>query len=361
MQLSEMDPDEPLILHRDLPPAYTSPLYDIKVTRQFYRRTMKTSTRTYAVGLLIVLLGMPAAAQRPSDPALLVPQTAPELDYVSVPEPFSFPAGVTFNGAPAAVEFDAKGHLFVVTRGNPSLYEFDANGKFVRSFVEGLFTRTHGLRIDKDGNFWVADTGAHTVVKLDPQGKVLMTIGTKGQRGDWNDATQLLYEPNDIAIAGNGDVFVAQGHAPGANGNPRVLKFDKNGKFIKSWGGKGKEPGKFDVAHGAAFDAKGQLWVTDRENQRIQVFDTDGKFIKELKFAGLPCSLDIGPQNIYMVNGFAGQLVKMDLDGKVLAAIGKPGKGLGEFGEAHVIAVSPAGVIYVADSVNATVQKFVKK
>ena len=317
--------------------------------------------RTFAIVLTISLLAVVATAQRPSDPALLVPQTAPELDYVPVPEPFSFPPGMSFNGAPAALAFDSKAHLFVVTRGNPSLYEFDVNGRFIRSFAEGLFTRTHGLKVDKDGNIWVADTGAHTVVKMDSQGKVLMTLGTKGQRGEWNETTQLFYEPNDLVIAANGDIFIAQGHAPGANGNPRVLKFDKNGKFIKSWGGKGKEPGKFDVAHSLAFDAKGQLWVADRENQRIQVFDTEGKFIKELKYSGLPCGFDIGPQNIYMVNGFAGQLLKMDLEGKVLSAMGKPGKGPAEFGEAHMIAVSPKGEIFVADSVNANVQKFVKK
>ena len=317
--------------------------------------------RVIAVVLAFSLVGIPAVAQRPSDPALLIPQTAPELDYVAVAEPLSFPAGTTLAGAAAAVAFDSKGHLFVLTRGNPSLFEFDNNGKFIRAFGEGLFTRSHGLRIDKDGNIWATDVGAHTVMKLDPQGKVLMTLGTKGQRGEWNESSRLFYEPNDIAIAINGDIFVAQGHTPGANGDPRVLKFDKNGNFIKSWGGKGKEPGKFDVAHGLAFDAKGQLWVTDRENQRIQIFNTDGKFIKELKYAGLPCSIDIGSQNIYMVNGFAGQVLKLDLEGKVLAATGKAGKGVGEFGEAHVVAVSPKGDIYVADSVNAAVQKFVKK
>jgi len=317
--------------------------------------------KTIAIALVISLFAIPGIAQRPSDPALLVPQTAPELDYVPAAEALSFPPGTSLNGAAAAAAFDSKGHLFILTRGNPSLYEFDENGKYIRSFGDGLFTRSHGLRIDKDGNIWATDVNAHTVVKLDPQGKVLLTLGTKGQRGEWNETSQLFYEPNDVIVANNGDVFVAQGHTPGANGNPRVLKFDKNGKFIKSWGGKGKEPGKFDVAHGLAFDAKGQLWVTDRENQRIQVFDTDGKFIKELKYAGLPCALDIGRQNIFMVNGFAGQLLKLDLEGKVLAATGKPGKGPGEFGEAHMIAVSPKGDIYVADSVNATVQKFVKK
>ena len=119
--------------------------------------------RMIGIVLVVALFAIPAVAQRPSDPALLVPQTAPELDYVSVPDPFSFPAGMTFAGAPAAVTFDSKGHLWVVTRGNPSLYEFDNNGKYIRSFGEGLFTRTHGIRIDKDANIWVADTGAHTV------------------------------------------------------------------------------------------------------------------------------------------------------------------------------------------------------
>jgi len=314
-----------------------------------------------AVALAILLACTSALAQRPSDPALLIPQHAPELDYVAVAEPLGFPAGTTLAGAAASVAFDSQGHLFVLTRGQPSLYEFDNNGKFIRSFGEGLFTRSHGLKIDKDGNIWATDVGAHTVMKISPQGQVLLTLGTKGQRGAWDASTQLLNEPNDIAIGRNGDLFVVQGHTPGAMGDPRVLKFDKNGKFIKSWGGKGKEPGKFDVAHGIAIDAKGLLWVTDRENQRIQVFDADGKFIRELKYAGLPCSLDIGSQYIYMVNGFAGQVLRMDLDGKVLAATGKPGKGIGEFGEAHVIAVSPKGEIYVADSVNAAVQKFVKK
>jgi DNA-binding beta-propeller fold protein YncE len=317
--------------------------------------------RIAAVAFAILLACTCAFAQRPSDPALLIPQNAPELDYVAVAEPLSFPAGTTLAGAAASVAFDSKGHLFVLTRGQPSLFEFDNNGKFIRSFGEGLFTRSHGLKIDKDGSIWATDVGAHTVMKISPQGQVLLTLGTKGQRGAWNDATQLLNEPNDVAIARNGDIFVVQGHTPGAMGDPRVLKFDKNGKFIKSWGGKGKEAGKFDVAHGIAIDAKGLLWVTDRENQRMQVFDADGKFIRELKYAGLPCSLDIGSQYIYMVNGFAGQVLKLDLDGKVLAATGKPGKGVGEFGEAHVIAVSPKGEIYVADSVNAAVQKFVKK
>jgi streptogramin lyase len=304
-------------------------------------------------------------AQRPSNPALLVPQEAPLLDYVAVPNPLPVPDAAAM-GASSDVAFDSKGHLYVLSRGPKPLTEFDENGKFVRAFGDGLFTRSHGIRIDSDGNIWATDVGAHTVMKISPQGQVLLTLGTKGKAGEWNETagSQLFNEPNDIVIGANGDLFITQGHTPGAGkGDPRVLKFDKNGKFIKSWGGKGTEPGKFDVAHGIAIDAKGLLWVTDRENQRIQIFDQDGKYIREVKYAGLPCSLDIGKQYIYMVNGFAGQLLRMDLDGKVLAAVGKPGAAgtWGEFGEAHFIAVSPKGEIYVADSVNRAVQKFVKK
>src|SRR5215468_6946290 len=319
-------------------------------------------TAAGVVAVITVVAGISALAQRPSDPALLVPEQAPALDYVAVADALVLPADVP-KGAYAAVAFDAKGHLYALNRGPKPLMEFDADGRFIRAFGDGLFVRSHGLRIDRDGNLWATDVGGHTVMKISPQGQVLLTLGTKGQAGAWDEAagTRLLTQPNDVAIAANGDLFVAEGHTPGAMGDPRVLKFDKTGKFIKSWGGKGREPGKFEVAHGLAIDAKGQLWVTDRENQRIQIFDQDGKFIKELKYAGLPCSLEIGSQNIYMVNGFAGQLLRLDLDGKVLAATGKPGKGLGEFGEAHMIAVSPKGEIYVADSVNASVQKFVKK
>jgi sugar lactone lactonase YvrE len=317
-----------------------------------------------ALVVTALLTGTAAFGQKPSNPALLIPENAPLLDYVAVANPLTFPEGVTM-GPSSDVTFDSKGHLWVLNRGMVPLMEFDENGKYIRGFGEGMFTRTHGIRFDKDGNIWVTDVGAHIVVKMTPQGETLLTLGTKGKAGEWNEAagTRLFNEPNDIVFAPNGDFFVTQGHSPGpGKGDPRVLKFDKTGKFIKTWGGKGTEPGKFEVAHGIAMDAKGMLWVTDRENQRIQIFDQDGKYISEVKFKGLPCSLDIGKQNIFMVNGFAGQLLKLDLDGKVLAAVGKPGPpGVGEFGEAHFVAVSPKGEIFVADSVNRLVQKFVKK
>jgi sugar lactone lactonase YvrE len=300
-----------------------------------------------------------AFAQPPSDPALLVPQAAPELDYIAVANTFDLPEG-TQMGAPASVAFDSKGHLFVLNRGPQPLMEFDENQKFIRAFGEPL-RRAHGFRLDDAGNFWITDVGAHFVEKLDPQGKVLLLLGTKGQAGVWDEATgsRLLNEPNDLAFSRNGDIFLVEGHSPG-KGDPRVLKFDKNGTFLKTWGGEGSAPGKFNVAHGIAVDAQGRLWIADRENQRIQIFDQDGTFLEQMKYAGLPCSFQIGDQNIFMVNGFTGQLLKMDLSGKVLAVTGKPGKGLGEFGEAHFVAVSPRGEIYVADTTG-RLHKFVKK
>ena len=263
-------------------------------------------------------------------------------------------------GAPASVAFDSKGHLFVLNRGPHPLMEFDENQKFIRAFGEPL-RRAHGFRLDDAGNFWITDVGAHFVEKLDPQGKVLLILGTRGQAGVWDEATgsRLLNEPNDLAFGRNGDIFLVEGHSPG-KGDPRVLKFDKNGMFLKTWGGEGSAPGKFNVAHAIAVDAQGRLWIADRENQRIQIFDQDGTFMEQMKYAGLPCSFQIGDQNIFMVNGFTGQLLKMDLSGKVLAVTGKPGKGLGEFGEAHFVAVSPRGEIYVADTTG-RLHKFVKK
>lgn len=318
--------------------------------------------RKAAVAVVVALLGTSVLAQRPSDPALLVPETAPELDYVVAPTPVTLPAGKDM-GATASVAFDKDGHLWVLSRGAQAFFEFGADGKYIRSFGDGMFVRSHGLRIDRQGNLWATDVGSHIVVKMSRDEKTLLTIGTKGEAGDWDEAagSHKLNQPNDIAIADNGDVFVAEGHTPGPTGDARVLKFDKNGKFVKSWGGKGTGPGQFQVAHGIAIDAKGLLWVADRENQRIQVFDQNGTYVREMKYKGLPCSFDIGRQFVYMVNGFAGQVLKLDLNGNVLAAMGKPGKGPGEFGEAHMIAVNSKDEIYVADSINAALVKFVKK
>jgi sugar lactone lactonase YvrE len=320
-------------------------------------------TRTAAtLACAAALISTTAVAQPPRDPALLIPQEGLTLDYVPVPDPLVVPDGIEM-GASSDVAFDTHGHLYVLTRGASPVMEFDANGRFMRSFGDGLFRRTHGLYVDAEDNVWVTDVSLHIVVEFNAAGDVLMTLGTRGEAGDWDEASgsHRFNQPNDVVVADSGEFFVVQGHTPGERGDARVLKFAPDGMFLKSWGGKGTEPGKFQVAHGIAIDAKGLLWVADRENSRIQIFDQDGTFVRQIEYAGLPCGLDIGEQSIFMVNGFTGQILQMDLDGKVLAVMGQPGKAPGEFGEAHYIAVSPRGELFVSDTVNRAVQKFVPR
>jgi sugar lactone lactonase YvrE len=264
-------------------------------------------------------------------------------------------------GAPSATATTSSGHLLVFNRGPFPLLEFDHDGGFVRSIGEGQYVRPHGLRLDAQGNIWTADVNAHTVTKMNPRGDVLMTLGVKGQGGDWNEAAgaRLLNEPVDLAFSASGDIFVVQGHG---RAESKVLKFDKTGKLLHSWGGKGTGPGQFDLAHSIVIDSKGLLYVADRQNRRVQIFDAGGKYIKEWKFAGLPCGLFIGPgQQLYLVSGFAGQILKLDSNGKAIAATGQPGKGLGEFGEAHYMTFGPRDEIWVADTVKPDLHRFVKK
>jgi sugar lactone lactonase YvrE len=290
------------------------------------------------------------------DPAQM--EKAPDLGFVPVEHSLTLPDGSSF-GAASSVATSSQGHLLVFARGPHPLVEFDRDGKFVRSLGEGLYTRPHGLKLDAQDNIWTTDVSAHTVTKMSAQGEVLLVLGVKGQAGDWNEGSHLLNEPNDVAFGPTGDVFVVQGHG---RGDPRVLRFDKTGKFITSWGGQGTEPGKFDVAHAIVIDAKGLVYVADRQNRRVQIFDLGGKFIKQWKFAGLPCGLYVSrDQQMFLVTGFSGQILKLDANGKALAATGQPGKDLGQFGEAHYMTVGPQGEIFVADTVNAKLHKFIKK
>jgi streptogramin lyase len=292
------------------------------------------------------------------DPAQM--EKAPDLGYKPVEHGLTMPSGITM-GAPSAVAVTSSGHLLVFNRGAFPLLEFDKDGTFVRSIGEGRYVRPHGLRIDPQGNIWTTDVNGHTVTKMNPQGDVLMTLGVKGQAGDWNEAanTRLLNEPTDLAFGSSGEIFLLQGHG---RGEERLLKFDKNGKFLKSWGGRGTAPGQFDTSHSIVVDSKGLLYVADRQNRRVQMFDADGTYLKEWKFAGLPCGLFIGSgQQMYLLTGFSGQILKLDANGKAIAATGQPGKALGEFGEAHYMTMGPQGEIWIADTVKPALHKFVRK
>ena len=288
------------------------------------------------------------------------PANIPDLDYLPVAESFKLPAGANF-GAVSGVAINSKGHIFVLSRGPQPLMEFDADGNYVRAFGAGLFDRPHGLRIDAEDNIWATDGGSHIVLKFSPQGRVMMVLGVRGSPGEWHPYghLRLFTEPNDVAIGPTGDIFVTQGHG---KGDSRVLKFDKDGNHVKSWGRKGTASGEFDVPHSIAIDADGLVYVADRGNQRLQIFDADGKFIKEWRYFGTPCGLHIGRDSyIYLANGHAGQIMKLDRAGTIVGMTGKQGKALCQFGEAHFIALGTREEIYVADTLNWRVQKYIRK
>jgi len=287
-------------------------------------------------------------------------ETAPDLGYRAIENGLTMPADIKM-GAPSSVVFDKQGHMLVFNRGEHPIMEFDAKGVFVRSLGEGRYVRPHGLRLDAEGNIWTTDVNGHTVTKMNPKGDVLLTLGEKGKSGAWDEAagTHLLFEPADLTFAPSGDVFIVEGHG---RGEGRILKFDKSGKFLKSWGGNGTGPGQFDQPH-SLLVRDGQLYAADRNNRRVQIFDLDGRYIKTWSFKGLPCGFLTGPDGqLYLASGFSGQILRLDpATGKALAAMGQPGKGLGEFGEAHYMAIAPSGDIYVADTINAVLHRYVKK
>ena len=310
--------------------------------------------RIIVAALLCLFASIPVRSQPVNAPV------APDLGYVPAPDFFRLLPNTNF-GAVSGVAINSKGNIFVLSRGPQPLMEFDASGRFIRAFGEGLFDRPHGLRIDAQDNIWTTDGGSHIVLKFNAQGRVVMVLGVRGTAGDWHPYghLRLFTEPNDVAFGPAGEIYVTQGHG---KGDSRVIKFDRDGNHLKSWGRKGKAQGEFDVPHSVAVDGKGLVYVADRGNQRIQVFDSDGNFIRESLHPGTPAGLDISTDGyIYLAHGHAGQIMKLDLNGKVLGVTGSQGKAPGQYGEAHFITVNQRGEIYVADTLNWRVQKLVRK
>src|SRR5689334_7545752 len=322
--------------------------------------------------------------------ALAQPNAAPN----SQPNPYrtvegwaKLPEGRTW-GSTSAVDIDRDGKsIWVGERcganscaGKDSvapILKFDDSGNLVKSFGEGMFIFPHGICVDKDGNIWVTDAlgrdgKGHQVVKFSRDGKVLMTLGKAGVGGDGPDT---FNEPNDVAIAPNGDIFVSDGHSPG-KGNARVIKFSKYGKFIKQWGGHGSGPGQFEVPHELAFDSKGRLFVGDRANNRIQIFDQDGKFLAEWKQFSRPSGIYIDRNDVMYVtdsestdrDGYGhnpgwkrGIRIGSAKDGTVTAFIPDPSPGSGATSAAEGVAADAAGNVYGAEVGPKDLKRYVKK
>jgi DNA-binding beta-propeller fold protein YncE len=248
------------------------------------------------------------------------------------------------------------------------IVKFDASGKVVASFGAGMFNFPHGLGVDPDGSVWVTDARAKNgkgdvAVKFSPDGKELKTLGKSGMPGDqpgWLD------QPTDIAVAPNGDIFITDGH--GGQSNDRIAKFSKDGTFIKTWGKHGKAQGEFDTPHGIALDSAGRVYVADRANNRVQIFDPDGKFIAEWKQFGRPSAIAIDKNGlIYVADsqsteknnpGFKqGIRIGNVSDGKVTAFIPAPSE---EIGTPEGVGVDAQGNVYGGYTDKRNFRRFVK-
>jgi len=350
--------------------------------------------------IALLLLGVsPAFAQ----------QSAPVIAFDSVPNPLRLPSNIYF-GEVTGISLNSKGHVFVLSRGNTSgpayaaaatqLLEFDAKGQFIREIGKNLYAWSfgHTVKVDASDNIWVTDKGSDMVIKFDPEGRVAMVFGRKQEASDEDTAPLKHPKPplppedgrfrqvTDVAWDKAGDTFISDGYI-----NSRVAKVDKDGNWLKSWGDPGKEAGQFNTPHSIATDANDNVYVADRGNRRIQVFDKDGKFLRQFTidvpvpndarpaigkipdetmisrgtFApGSPWAICITPpprQVLYSSDAWPGRIYKLNLEGKVLGVLGQSGKQLKQFGWIHSMACPSENVIWVAELLNWRAQKLILK
>lgn len=309
--------------------------------------------------LLAVFLGLLVLAAGPN---LLT--TSANQSYQVVHGWPTLPKGFAL-GQTTGVEVNSKNQVVVFHRGARPIIIFEGeSGKMIASFGDGLFGSAHGLTVDHNDNIWVTDGRRHTVHKFSADGKLLMTVGAQDVPG--LDGSH-FNRPTDIAIAPNGDMYVADGY-----GNRRIVHMDSSGKFIRDWGTEGDKEGQFVDPHGITLDEAGNVYVADRGNSRIQVFTKEGKFIQQWKSdeLGRPWGVDIGSDRLlYVADGGdmnpappeRNRILKLDLNGKILGAWGSFGSQDGQFWWAHDVATGDDGAVYVTDvNVGMRVQKFVK-
>ena len=323
--------------------------------------------------------------------SLLAQTSVPEIPYDSAPNLLKLPEHIHM-GEAVGVATNSKGHIFVYTRtgstnatlggsrvfthGGARLFEFSPNGSFVREIGQGAYALmfAHTVRVDPQDNIWIVDEGSNMIIKFNPEGRIVMTMGRKPEavpvpaaqerRGAGSGAGvagDIFNRPTDVAWDAAGNIFVSDGY-----GNSRVAKFDKNGRFLKTWGSRGTAPGQFNTPHSIATDAEGNVYVGDRGNKRLQVFDNNGTFKTAFTNVGAPWAICISPephQYLYSSNSNGtgdmenGEIYKMELDGRILGKFGTAGKLLKEFGSIHEMDCRNANELYVGEITNWRVQK----
>jgi len=344
-------------------------------------------------------------AQEPEGPTPGAQLTAPDIPFDSVPDFFKLPEGMNFGEVPG-VAVDSKGRVYVFTRSNSAygpafgptaaqLLEFGPKGEFIREIGKQLYgwSFAHTVRIDKDDNIWAVDKGSDMIIKMNQAGRVLMVFGRRKESADgaepWehpnpplppNDG--MFRQPTDVAWDSQGNIFISDGYV-----NSRVAKYDKNGDWVKSFGEPGTGPGQFRTPHAVVIDKSDNVYVGDRGNRRVQVFDTNGTYKREFRVEiqpdygtravngatppkgsqngiGAPNSLCIPPGSNVLFLGestWPGRIFKLTLDGKVIGVIGKSGRLLKQFSGGHQLACPSENEIYVAESSNWRVQKLLLK
>ena len=300
-------------------------------------------------------------------------------------------------GSTSAVDIDPDGRsIWVAERCGanscagsdlPAVFKFDANGKLVTAFGAGMFVSPHGIFVDRGGNVWVVDcactvrgargadsasrpTRGHQVFEFSPSGKLLMTLGKPGG----GSGAEYFTQPNDVLVAPNGDIFVAEGHSSAPGSTARVLKFSKDGKLIKTWGSFGHGPYDLDQPHALAMDSRGRLFVGDRGNNRIKIFDQDGKLLDTWYQFSRPSGIYIDAHDtIYVADSESGSVAKERTtwkrgirvgsarDGSVTAFIPDPNEAPPSTSAAEGVAVDARGVIYGAEVGPRALKRYVKQ
>ncbi len=302
-------------------------------------------------------------------------ENVPEIPFDSVPNFLKLPPNL-YLGEGIGVATNSKGHVFVYTRSQATrLFEFDKNGTYIREIGEGLygFAFAHAVRVDAQDNIWAVDEGSNMIVKFSPEGRVLMVLGRRPEPVDGlptppDPSPYLFNRPTDVAWDAAGNIFVADGY-----GNSRVVKYDKNGRFVKSAGTRGNQPGQLNLPHTIAADAKGNVYVGDRSNSRVQVFDDDLNLKTIYDKVGAPWAVCVSPgphQYLFVSNSnpdtnnaetsaVTGEIYKMELDGTIVGKFGHAGKKLGEFSTVHEIDCRNPDELLVSEITAWRVQKLI--
>jgi len=307
------------------------------MTRQLRREVIRS------IALAACLMSAPVPR-----PAAQAPR---ESQYRRVDQWAQLPPGYAW-GTMSAVAIDGRGNVYGFQRDDPTskVIVFDAHGKYLKTWGEGSFPYAHGMRALRDGFIWTTDRQAQLVQKFDSDGKQLFSLGRKNVAGTM-ESTDAFNGASDVAMAENGDIFVSDGEGQ----NTRIVKFSKDGRFVKSWGTKGAAPGQLQTPHAIFIDGKGRVWVADRGNKRLQIFDQDGKFLDQMTQFGTPVSLVVQGDMLYVAAPAPENRVTIGTaEGTVLETI----DGLDA---PHGIAVDAQGAIYVAQSGGKAIVKFEKK